>query len=199
MTIQDAELKFSLYIKTVMMSKLKLSVISLLQCTKEINIFCQTLKKKHIFGKVTNRSLDYLCEMIDEAPPAKEISVKVECVEEVEMEVIGDDQAEIINCVDGGDDEDYDAGNYTCQWQMGRFTQSGPQGMAFTLTFVDNLKYLKHIQLMHSQAFVAHFITIERNLWSTVDSIWSMTREHKIIARGSGALDLVAVSVLNIN
>ena len=72
--------------------------------------------------------------MIDDAPPAKEISVKVECVDETEMEVIGDDQAEVINCVDGADDEDYDAGNYTCQWQMGRFTQSGPQGIAFILT-----------------------------------------------------------------
>ena len=73
--------------------------------------------------------------MIDDAPPAKEISVKVECVDETEMEVIGEDQAEVINCVDGADDEDYDAGNYTCQWQMGRFTQSGPQGIAFILTF----------------------------------------------------------------
>ena len=46
---------------------------------------------------------------------------------------------------------------------------------------------------------MAHFTTIEHSLSSTVASIWSMILEHKIIARGSGVLGLVAALEPNIN
>ena len=66
--------------------------------------------QKHVLGKVVNRSFDFIERMLevqnsDSEPDAKEVSVKVECMEDGE----GDDFTEVINCADG-DEGDYDAG-----------------------------------------------------------------------------------------
>ena len=81
--------------------------------------------QKHVLGKVVNRSFDFIERMLevqnsDSEPDAKEVSVKMECMEDGE----GDDYTEVINCADG-DEGDYDAGQFTCQWELGRFGEDG--------------------------------------------------------------------------